>query len=90
MIRLSSKLQYEDNGQFLPISPFMQLLVDIESCSIDATKAIDAKLYSAQLCYLDSDEALKIISQLSSMNDEAFKLFCKLHNQAKSDAQGQI
>lgn len=88
MIKLSSKLQYEDNGQFLPISPFMQLLVD--AGSIEATKAIDAKLYSAQLCYLDSDEALKIISQLSSMNDEAFKLFCKLHNQAKSDAQGQI
>ena len=88
MIKLSSKLQYEDNGQFLPISPFMQLLVD--ASSIEATKAIDAKLYSAQLGYLDSDEALKIISQLSSMNDEAFKLFCKLHNQAKSDAQGQI
>lgn len=88
MIKLSSKLQYEDNGQFLPIGPFMQLLVD--AGSIEATKAIDAKLYSAQLCYLDSDEALKIISQLSSMNDEAFKLFCKLHNQAKSDAQGQI
>ena len=88
MIKLSSKLQYEDNGQFLPISPFMQLLVD--AGSIEATKAIDAKLYSAQLCYLNSDEALKIISQLSSMNDEAFKLFCKLHNQAKSDAQGQI
>ena len=88
MIKLSSKLRYEDNGQFLPISPFMQLLVD--AGSIEATKAIDAKLYSAQLCYLDSDEAIKIISQLSSMNDEAFKLFCKLHNQAKSDAQGQI
>ena len=88
MIKLSSKLQYEDNGQFLPISPFMQLLVD--AGSIEAIKAIDNKLYSAQLCYLDSDEALKIISQLSSMNDEAFKLFCKLHNQAKSDAQGQI
>lgn len=88
MIKLSSKLRYEDNGQFLPISPFMQLLVD--AGSIEATKAIDAKLYSAQLSYLDSDEALKIISQLSSMNDEAFKLFCKLHNQAKSDAQGQI
>lgn len=88
MIKLSSKLRYEDNGQFLPISPFMQLLVD--AGSIEATKAIDAKLYSAQLCYLDSEEALKIISQLSSMNDEAFKLFCKLHNQAKSDAQGQI
>jgi len=88
MIKLSSKLRYEDNGQFLPISPFMQLLVD--AGSIEATKAIDAKLYSAQLCYPDSDEALKIISQLSSMNDEAFKLFCKLHNQAKSDAQGQI
>ena len=88
MIKLSSKLRYEDNGQFLPISPFMQLLVD--AGSIEATKAIDTKLYSAQLCYLNSDEALKIISQLSSMNDEAFKLFCKLHNQAKSDAQGQI
>lgn len=88
MIKLSSKLRYEDGGQFLPISPFMQLLVD--AGSIEATKAIDAKLYSAQLCYLDSNEALKIISQLSSMNDEAFKLFCKLHNQAKSDAQGQI
>lgn len=88
MIKLSSKLRYEDNGQFLPISPFMQLLVD--AGSIEATKTIDAKLYSAQLCYLDSAEALKIISQLSSMNDEAFKLFCKLHNQAKSDAQGQI
>lgn len=88
MINLSSKLRYEDNGQFLPISPFMQLLVD--AGSIEATKAIDAKLYSAQLCYLDSAEALKIIGQLSSMNDEAFKLFCKLHNQAKSDAQGQI
>ena len=88
MINLSNKLRYEDNGQFLPISPFMQLLVD--AGSIEATKAIDNKLYSAQLCYQDSDEALKIISQLSSMNDEAFKLFCKLHNQAKSDAQGQI
>lgn len=88
MIRLSSKLRCEDDGQFLPISPFMQLLVD--AGSIEATKAIDAKLYSAQLYYLDSDEALRIISQLSSMNDEAFKLFCKLHNQAKSDAQGQI
>ena len=88
MIKLSSKLRYEDNGQFLPISPFMQLLVD--ASSIEATKAIDTKLYSVQLCYLNSDEALKIISQLSSMNDEAFKLFCKLHNQAKSDAQGQI
>ena len=88
MIKLSSKLRYEDNGQFLPISPFMQLLVD--AGSIEATKAIDTKLYSAQLYYLNSDEALKIISQLSSMNDEAFKLFCKLHNQAKSDAQGQI
>ena len=88
MIKLSSKLRYEDGGQFLPISPFMQLLVD--AGSIEATKAIDTKLYSAQLCYLNSDEALKIISQLSSMNDEAFKLFCKLHNQAKFDAQGQI
>lgn len=90
MINISNKLRHEDNGQFLPISPFMQLLVDTESLSIDATKAIDNKLYSTQLCYQDSDDALKIISQLSSMNDEAFKLFCKLHNQAKSDAQGQI
>lgn len=90
MINLSSKLRYEDNGQFLPISPFIQLLVDTDASILQATKAIDAKLYSAQLCYLDSAEALKIISQLSSMNDEAFKLFCKLHNQAKSDAQGQI
>ena len=88
MINISNKTRYESNGQLLPISPFMQLLVD--ASSIEATKAIDNKLYSAQLCYLDSDEALKIISQLSSMNDEAFKLFCKLHNQAKSDAQGQI
>ena len=90
MINISSKLRYEDNGQFLPISPFMQLLVDIDACSIDAIKAIDNKLYSAQLCYQDSDEALKIISQLSNMNDAAFKLFCKLQNKAKLDVQGQI
>ena len=90
MIKLSSKLRYEDNGQFLPISPFMQLLVDTDACSIEATKAIDNKLHSAQLCYLNSDEALMIISRLSSMNDEAFKLFCKLQNQAKAEAQSQI
>ena len=90
MINISNKTRYENNGQFLPISPFMQLLVDVDACSIEATKAIEHKLYNAQLCYLDSNEALKIISQLSNMNDEAFKLFCKLHNQAKSDAQGQI
>lgn len=59
-----------------PISPFSAL-----SClngEISGTKQIGNKLYTIKLEYFNSDEAMKLLSQLSYLGDETFKLYCEL------------
>ena len=59
-----------------PISPFMSL-----SCSdgvIKATRQLGNKLYTIELAYINGDEALILLGQLSYMGDETFKLYCEI------------
>lgn len=65
-----------------PISPFMSL-----SCKdgfIKATRQIGNKLCTIELEYLVADEALILLSQLSYMGDETFKLYCEIKKSSET------
>lgn len=73
---LTNRQREEISKHSEPISPFSSLsCIDGIICG---TKQIGNKLYTIKIQYFNSDEAIKLLSQLSYLGDETFKLYCEL------------
>lgn len=82
MIHLTNRQREELSKHSEPISPFSSL-----TCGdgvIKATRQIGNKLYTIELEYLVADEAFILLSQLSYMGDETFKLYCEIKKSSKT------
>lgn len=75
-IYLANKAYQVVENNFATISPFYTL--SIQDGVIVGTKQIDNKLLSISLNYGNNDEAIEQLSKLSSLTDDAFKLYCSL------------
>ena len=73
---LTNRQREELSKHYEPITPFMSLA--IYDGLIKATRQLGSKLYTIELSYMSGDEALILLSQLSYMGDETFKLYCEI------------
>lgn len=76
LIHISNKPREDISKHNETISPFMNLVV--EPAKIIATRQLVNKLYTVELSYNNSDEALILLSQLSHLGDETFKFYCEV------------
>ena len=76
MVLFTNKTRYEISKHYEPITPFMSL--SIYDGVIKATRQLGSKLYIIELSYINGDEALILLGQLSYMGDETFKFYCEI------------